>query len=181
MRQDYGPALQHAGYALNDPFGGLPSFLSSGNDALSHPAHANSVGARQRGARGASRMLRMYSDLDEARNHHVSLRQIVERHSGAASDFRALRRVLDLCRRAADAIDARYCREKLRLVEDFAAEMLAHSEHAKWQRESMSGAEFLKQQILGALELFHSRLYSIEMLRRSAARASLARIEPLRT
>ena len=123
----------------------------------------------------------MYSDLDEARGHHVSLRQIVERHSGAASDFRALRRVLDLCRRAADAIDDRYCREKLRLVEDFAAEMFAHSEHDKWQRESISGADFLKQQIVGALELFSSRLYSIEMLRRSSARASLARIEPLRT
>ena len=152
-----------------------------GNDALSHPAHANSVRARQRAARRARRMLRMYSDLDEARSHHVSLRQIVDRHSGAASDFRALRRVLDLCRRAAEAIDDRYCREKLRLVEDFAAEMFAHSEHDKWQRESMSGAEFLKQQILGALELYHSRLYSIEMLRRSAARAGLARIEPLRT
>ena len=123
----------------------------------------------------------MHSDLDEARTHHASLRQIVDRHSGAASDFRALRRVLDLCRRAADAIDDRYCREKLRLVEDFGAEMFAHSEHVRWQRESMSGADFLKQQIVGALELFSSRLYSIEMLRRSSARASFARIEPLRT
>jgi hypothetical protein len=122
----------------------------------------------------------MYTDLDEARRHQASLRQIIERHAGAASDFRALRRVLDLCRRAADEIDDRYCREKLRLVEDFAAEMFAHSEHDKWQRESMTGAEFLKQQILGALELFHSRLYSIEVLRRSPARAHLARIEPLR-
>jgi len=123
----------------------------------------------------------MYSDLDEARAHQVSLRQIVDRHTGAGSDFRALRRVLDLCRRAADAIDDRYCRDKLRVVEDFAAEMFAHSEHVRWQRESMSGADFLKQQIVGALELFSSRLYSIEMLRRSSARASFARIEPLRT
>lgn len=123
----------------------------------------------------------MHCDLDEARAHHASLRQIIERHSGVASDFRALRRVLDLCRRAADAIDDRYCREKLRLVEDFAAEMFAHSEHDKWQRESISGAEFLKQQIVGALELFSSRLYSIEMVRRSSARASRAAIEPLRT
>ena len=123
----------------------------------------------------------MYSDLDEARAHQASLRQIVDRHTGAGSDFRALRRVLDLCRRAADAIDDRYCRDKLRLVEDFAAEMFAHAEHVKWQRESMSGADFLKQQIVGALELFSSRLYSIEMLRRSSARASFARIEPLRT
>jgi len=123
----------------------------------------------------------MYSDLDEARAHQASLRQLVDRHTGAGSDFRALRRVLDLCRRAADAIDDRYCRDKLRVVEDFAAEMFAHGEHVKWQRESMSGADFLKQQIVGALELFSSRLYSIEMLRRSSARASLARIEPLRT
>ena len=123
----------------------------------------------------------MYSDLDEARAHQASLRQIVDRHAGAGSDFRALRRVLDLCRRAADAIDDRYCRDKLRVVEDFAAEMFAHGEHVKWQRESMSGADFLKQQIVGALELFSSRLYSIEMLRRSSARASFARIEPLRT
>jgi len=123
----------------------------------------------------------MYSDLDEARAHQASLRQIVDRHAGAGSDFRALRRVLDLCRRAADAIDDRYCRDKLRLVEDFAAEMFAHAEHVKWQRESLSGADFLKQQIVGALELFSSRLYSIEMLRRSSARASFARIEPLRT
>ena len=122
----------------------------------------------------------MFTDLDEARSHHASLRQIVERHSGAASDFRALRRVLDLCRRAAEAIDDRYCRDKLRLVEDFAAEMFSHSEHVKWERETMSGAEFLKQQILGALELFHSRLYSLEMLRRSQARSSFARIAPLR-
>ena len=120
-------------------------------------------------------------DLQEARSFHASLRQIVERHSGAASDFRALRRVLDLCRRAGEAIDDRYCRDKLRLVEDFAAEMFSHSEHAKWERESMSGAEFLKQQILGALELFHSRLYSLEMLRHSTARAGFARIAPLRT
>jgi len=116
----------------------------------------------------------MHTDLDQARSHHAMLRQLVERHSGAASDFRALRRVLELCRRAADAIDDRYCRDKLRLVEDLAAEMLAHSEHDKWRRESMSGAEFLKAQILSALELFHSRLYSLEMLRRSAARARLA-------
>ena len=122
----------------------------------------------------------MNTDLDQARSHHAMLRQLVERHSGAATDFRALRRVLDLCRRAADAIDDRYCRDKLRLVEDFAAEMFSHAEHAKWTRESMSGAEFLKQQILGALELFHSRLYSLEVLRRSPARANLARIEPLR-
>lgn len=99
----------------------------------------------------------MYPDIDEARGLHALLKQIVDRHAGAATDYRALRRVLDLCRRAAAAIDDRYCREKLRLVEDFSAEMFSHGE----QR-----AQFLKQQVLDALELFGSRLYSLEALRR---------------
>jgi hypothetical protein len=106
----------------------------------------------------------MYSDIDEARLHQAALKQIVERHAGAATDFRALRRVLELCRRAAAAIDDRYCRDKLRLVEDFSAELFSHGE----QR-----AQFLRQQILDALELFYSRLYSIESLRRSAVRSEL--------
>jgi hypothetical protein len=108
----------------------------------------------------------MYPDIDEARAHHAMLKQIVERYAGAAADFRALRRVLELCRNAAAMVDDRYCRDKLRLVEDFAAEMFSHSEHGRWERDSVSGAQFLKQQILDALELFGSRLYSLEALRR---------------
>jgi hypothetical protein len=119
----------------------------------------------------------MYPDIDEARVQHDLLRQIVDRHAGAATDFRSLRRVLDLCRRAAAAIDDRYCRDKLRLIEDFAAEMFAHSDHGKWDRVSVSGTQFLKQQILDALELFASRLYSLETVRR---KASLKSFESLR-
>jgi hypothetical protein len=119
----------------------------------------------------------MYPDIDEARAHHDLLRQIVDRHAGAATNFRALRRVLDLCRRAAAAVDDRYCRDKLRLIEDFAAEMFSHSEHGKWDRDSVSGTQFLKQQILDALELFNSRLFSLETLRR---KASFRNLESLR-
>ena len=115
----------------------------------------------------------MYPDIDEARNLHAGLKALVDRHLGDAPDYRSLRRMLDLCRRAAGVVDDRYCRDKVRLVEDFAAELFSHGE---------SRAQFLKQQILAALELFHSRLYSIEILRRSAARAATAitRAESLR-
>jgi hypothetical protein len=110
----------------------------------------------------------LYSDIDEARAQHDALKLIVERHVGA-SDYRALRRVLELCRRANAAIDDRYCRDKLRLVEDFCAEMFSHGE---------SRMQFLRQQILNALELFSSRLYSVEVRRRAAARVNLPKIEP---
>jgi hypothetical protein len=105
------------------------------------------------------------TDLAAARGHCAALREIFTRHAGEAPNFRALRRVLAMCQAASDAVDDAYCREKLRLVGEYAAEMLSHSEHAKWGRDSMSGAEFLRQQVLNALELFASRLYSIEALR----------------
>jgi signal transduction protein with GAF and PtsI domain len=123
----------------------------------------------------------MYPDIEEARGLHALLKQIVDRHEGASADYRALRRALDLCRRAFAAVEDRYCRDKLRIIEDFAAELFTHADHGKWQRETMSGGEFLRQQILGALELFDSRLYSLEAVRRSAARSSLKNLEPLRT
>lgn len=113
----------------------------------------------------------MYPDIDEARSLHAGLKALVDRHLGDAPDYRSLRRMLDLCRRAASAVDDRYCRDKVRLVEDFAAELFSRGE---------SRAQFLKQQILAALELFHSRLYSIEILRRAAARAAITRTESLR-
>jgi hypothetical protein len=91
-------------------------------------------------------------DVGEARRLHVALREIfVHRESGVAPDFRALRRVLALCEAATRALDDTYCREKLRLVAEYAAEMLSQSSHAKWGRDSASGAEFLRQQVLNGL------------------------------
>jgi hypothetical protein len=103
-------------------------------------------------------------DVAEARRLHAALRDFFTRHAGAR-DFRALQRVLALCQAASDAVDDPYCLEKLRLVGEYAAEMLSHGDHAKWGRDSASGAEFLRQQVLNALELYASRLYSLEALR----------------
>jgi hypothetical protein len=117
------------------------------------------------------------SDLDEARRHQVELKGMILRHPGDSADLRAMPRLLELCRRAADAVNDGYCREKMRLVEEYGAELLAHAEHSRWQRPSISGEQFLKQQALNALELFQSRLYSIEAMRRAAARQALAGFE----
>ncbi|MGQ0543718.1 MAG: hypothetical protein ACT4P3_00080 [Betaproteobacteria bacterium] len=111
-----------------------------------------------------------YADLEEARRHHAALKRLIERHAGEAADLRALRRAVDLCRGAAEAVNDAYCREKIRVAAEFAAELLSQGEHAKWRREPLSGVDFLKQQALNALELFQSRLYSLEWARRAAAR-----------
>jgi len=107
------------------------------------------------------------ADLETARSHHSALKLILMRHVGSTADFRALRRVVDLCRGLSEALDDEYCREKVGLVVEYAAEMLSHNEHHhRW------GVDFLKRQIGDALELLESRLYSLEILQSAPARAA---------
>lgn len=108
------------------------------------------------------------NDIETARRHHKALKQFFIAHTAEAADLRALRRVLTLCDAAGAALHDDYCREKLRLVGEYAAELLGRGDHAKWGQDSLAGREFLRQQVLNALELFASRLYSLEALRRAA-------------
>ena len=109
-----------------------------------------------------------YPDLDEARLHHAALKQIFAYHRGDWSQGAdELRRVEQLCRDAAAAINDPHCREEMGIVGDYAAEIFSRQEHRKWESESLPGAEFLRLQILKALDSFHSRLYSIEAIRRA--------------
>jgi hypothetical protein len=107
-------------------------------------------------------------NLETARRHHRALKEYFASRRGTGADLRALRRVLALCDAACAASHDDYCREKLRLVGEYAAELLGSGDHAKWDQDSLSGAEFLRQQVLNALDLFASRLYSLEALRRAA-------------
>jgi hypothetical protein len=112
-----------------------------------------------------------YADIDDARRRHADLRDLFASHRvdwAAGAD--ELRRVEELCREAAAAINDPQCREEMGIVGDYAAELFARGEHRKWASESMSGAEFLRLQILKALDSFHSRLYSIEAIRRAGER-----------
>ena len=118
------------------------------------------------------------TDVAQARRLHAALRDLFAHQAGAAPDFKALRRVLSLCEAASLAVDDAYCREKLRLAAEYAAELLSQSNHAKWGRDSASGAEFLRQQVLNALDLYASRLYSLEALRASQAAEEKLRLRP---
>ena len=105
-----------------------------------------------------------YPDIDRAREAQTALRRIIESYAGPGADLRALRRVVDLCRDAGDAIEDEYCREKIRAIAEYSAELLSRSEHRA--RGAVSGVDFLRQQVRGALELLQSRLYSLERARR---------------
>jgi hypothetical protein len=105
-----------------------------------------------------------YPDIDRARDAQTALARIIEAYVGPGANPRALRRVVDLCREMTEALDDEYCREKIRALAEYAAELLSQSEHRA--RGALSGADFLRKQIRGALELVQSRLYSLERARR---------------
>ena len=105
-----------------------------------------------------------YPDIDRARDGQSALRRIIEAYAGPGADLRALRRVVDLCRDVQDAIEDDYCREKIRAIAEYSAELLSQAEHRA--RGSLSGIDFLRSQIRAALELLQSRLYSLERTRR---------------
>ena len=105
-----------------------------------------------------------YPDIDRARDGQQALRRIIDAYAGPGADLRAPRRVVDLCREVQDAIEDDYCREKVRAIAEYSAELLSQAEHRA--RGALSGIDFLRQQIRAALELLQSRLYSMEQARR---------------
>jgi hypothetical protein len=110
-----------------------------------------------------------YPDIQRAREGQSALQRIIAAYAGDGADLRALRRVVDLCRDVAESIDDEYCREKIRLIAEYSAELLSQDEHRP--RGVLSGVDFLRQQIRGALELLESRLYSLERSRRFGLQA----------
>ena len=110
-----------------------------------------------------------YPDIERARAGQTALQRIIDGHAGPGADLRALRRVVDLCHELSDAVDDGYCREKIRVVSEYAAELLSQGEPRA--RGALPGAEFLRREIRGALELVQSRLYSIERVRRHGEQA----------
>lgn len=104
------------------------------------------------------------SDIELARRQQAALRRVIEEHAGSGVDFRRLRRALGLCRELAASVDDDYCRRKVLVVEECAAELFSIAEPRA--RGSVPGADFLRSRIREALELVQSRLYSLERARR---------------
>jgi len=107
-----------------------------------------------------------YPDLNEARSHHGALHALFLRAIDL-SNIQELRKVENLCAQAASAVSDEYCRQEMAIVAGYAAELFSQGAARKYESESLSGNEFLRLQILKALDSFHSRLYSLEAMRRA--------------
>jgi hypothetical protein len=122
-----------------------------------------------------------YPDLDEARKHYAALKDIFASRTGAEADPEALRRVEEHCWAATAALDDAYCREEIGIVGDYAAGVFSAGKERRWEQSPLSGTEFLRVQILKALDALHSRVYSIEAIRRAGSQPpSLRSVEARR-
>src|ERR1700730_5035687 len=122
-----------------------------------------------------------YPDLDEARKHYAALKDIFGSRPGAQADPEALRRVEEHCWAATAALDDAYCREEIGIVGDYAAAIFSAAGKRIWEQSPLSGTEFLRLQILKALDSFHSRIYSTEAIRRAGGQPpSLRSVNPRR-
>src|SRR5712691_2958203 len=100
------------------------------------------------------------------------MRDLIIHQRGGQRDEKALGNLRDLSRKAAAAVDDIDCKSLLSAVDDYGADLFSESGHLKWARAQMSGADFLRLQILRELDDFHARLLQLqfEATRNEAAR-----------
>jgi len=110
-----------------------------------------------------------YKDLREVRECYAALRELVIHNNGGWDDVESRARMARLCNAGIAALDDAECRERLRAVEAQAAELFSREGHLKWARKNMSGADYLRLQILIALEALNTRLFFIDALRNRAS------------
>ena len=108
----------------------------------------------------------LFADLDDARRHHAALLEIILHHPGGWADRASLNRIVELCRVAGAAIDDAQCAEQAGIVADCATDLFSEQAHKKWDRSNVSGADFLRLEIMRALHSFSRRLSEIEAARR---------------
>src|SRR4029453_14288364 len=82
------------------------------------------------------------------------------------------------CEAAIDALDDFECRLRLRAVDRHAAALYSADEHRKWDRQHMSGADYLRLQIFIALEAVNTRLFFLEAMRDRASAPIAALQQP---
>ena len=121
---------------------------------------------------GDGRLKNGLNDLETARKHYSAMRDLIIRHRGGSRDERTLRKLWDLSRKAAAAIDDSKCKSLLLRADGYGADLFSESGHLKWARTDMPGARFLRLQILRELDAFHARLLQLqfEATRNEAAR-----------
>jgi hypothetical protein len=114
----------------------------------------------------------MHRDIELARSHCLAMRALIIHDLGGHENGEALGKLRELSRKAAAAVDDVDCKSLLSSVEDDGADLFSKSGHLKWATTHVSGAYFLRLQILRELDAFDARLLQLEAPRNAAAARS---------
>ena len=106
-----------------------------------------------------------YKDIKQVRENYVTLRELVILNPGGWDDAASRSKVERLCGAAIQALDDEECRQRLRTVIAHAAELYSRTDHLKWARAKMRGADYLRLQMLIALEAVNTRLFFLQAVR----------------
>jgi hypothetical protein len=120
----------------------------------------------------------VYKDIRQVREHYAALRDLIAHRVGGRDDVAARAQVAVLCEAAIAALDDAEARQRLRAIERHAAELFSDDQHQKWDRQHMSGADYLRLQVFIALEGVNTRLFFLETLRDRAAQQSAGAFAP---
>jgi len=110
-----------------------------------------------------------HTDLDAARSHYSTLRDLIIHHEGGWADKESLLKVERLCRLVKDAVDDAECRARMESIQAFANDLYSTTGHLRWTRKETSGADFLRLWILRELDASWGRLSLLEAMRRGGA------------
>jgi hypothetical protein len=106
-----------------------------------------------------------YIDLKQLRETYVTLRELVIQNPGGWDDAATRTKVARLCNAGILALDDAECHERLRAVLTQASDLFSREGHLRWTRSKMSGADYLRLQMLIALEALNTRLFFLEAMR----------------
>lgn len=111
----------------------------------------------------------MHRDIEVARKHCLAMRALIIHNLGGHENGEALSMLREMSRKAAAAIDDVDCKPLLSSVENDGADLFSKSGHLKWATTHVSGANFLRLQILRELDAFEARLLQLEATGNAAA------------
>ena len=114
----------------------------------------------------------MHGDIEVARSHGLAMRALIIHHLGGRENGEALGKLREMSRKAAAAVDDVDCKSLLSSVEDDGADLFSKSGHLKWATTHVSGANFLRLQILRELDALDAQLLQLEATRNAAAARS---------
>jgi hypothetical protein len=118
------------------------------------------------------------TDLETARTQYGRMRELIIHNRGGWKDEQALALMRGLCRDASATVEDLACREHVQLVASYSAVLWSEDDHQRWNRNRLSGADYLRLQILRELDAFRDRLDVLEAQRSAAVREASAGVGP---